>query len=385
VIVRGGYYARYVDSGHIVYLHDGTLFAVPFDPDRLEITGQAVPAVHQVMSVLTSGSAQLAISDTGSLAYVVGMASGQSYPVIWLTQDGKLSPLREAGSLWSNPQFSPDGQKIALDIVSNSGDVWIYDWLRDTPTRLTFANDNRKPVWTPDGRRIVFGSDRDGSVLNLYWQRSDGSGEVQRLTDSPNLQYPASWHPDGKHLAFWEVRQGTRSDLMILPLEGDEKSGWKPGKPEVFLGAPAIEEEPTFSPDGRWIAYQSNESGSVEIYVRPFPGPGGRWQVSTAGGADPTWSRTRNEIFYREPSANHIMVAAYTVGGDSFQADKPRVWTDKPIRIAPKQRAMDLHPDGKRFAVSAVTNPQFLEKHDKVIFILNFFDELRRIAPTAKK
>jgi serine/threonine-protein kinase len=171
---------------------------------------------------------------------------------------------------------------------------------------------------------------------------------------------------------------------MILPIEGDETSGWKPGKPSVFLSTPANEGEPMFSPDGRWIAYTSDESGRNEVFVRPFPGPGGKWQVSTAGGVEAAWSRTRRELLYRGPD-NRIMVASYTVEGDSFKADKPRVWSEQailPPRRAP--RGFDLHPDGERIA-AAVPSGQPEEKLDKVTFIFNFFDELRRIAPPAKK
>lgn len=144
-------------------------------------------------------------------------------------------------------------------------------------------------MWTPDGRRIAFNSDRDNSPLNLYWQRSDGSGEAQRLTRSQHSQWPVSWHPSGKFLAFEEHLVGTSLDknwdLMILPVEGDEASGWKPGTPTAFLDSPSEEMQPNFSPDGRWLAYQSNETGRYEVYVRPFRGRGEGWRISTSGGA----------------------------------------------------------------------------------------------------
>src|SRR5262249_37296610 len=161
------------------------------------------------------------------------------------------------------------------------------------------------------------------------WQRADGTGEVQRLTESSNEQFPASFHPSGKYLAFDETTQNS-DDLMILPIEGDDTSGWKPGKPSVFLNTPAREMEPMFSPDGRWIASMSNESGRFEVFVRPFPGPGGKWQISTAGGTRTAWSRPRRELFYMAPD-NRIMVVSYTVEGDSFKADKPRLWSAQAI------------------------------------------------------
>ena len=153
-----------------------------------------------------------------------------------------------------------------------------------------------------------------------------------------------------------------------------------PGKPTVFLNGPFVEQEPMFSPDGRWLAYQSNESGRNEIYVRPFPGPGGKWQVSTAFGSTATWSRTRRELFYSGPG-NQIMVATYTVDGDAFQAAKPNVWSETKFASRPRQRSLDLHPDGERFALAAAPDAQSAVKQDKVVFIFNFFDELRRLAP----
>src|SRR5262249_19292078 len=167
--------------------------------------------------------------------------------------------------------------------------------------------------------------------------------------------------------------------------EGDEATGWKPGKPTVFLATPFFEQEPMFSPDGLWIAYQSNEAGRTEIYVRPFPGPGPRWQISMDGGFTPTWSPTRHELLYRTQD-NHIMRASYTADGSSFKSDKPRVWANLTIQTQLRQRWFDLHPDGERFAVSMspAKNPTDAAR-DKVIFIFNFFDELRRIAPVAKK
>ena len=249
------------------------------------------------------------MSDTGTLVYLPGQSAGGDAPIDWMDHTGKTTPLRAAAANWSNPRFSPDGRRLALDIGGGTGlDVWVYEWARDTLTRLTFdPGADRNPVWTPDGRRIVFASARgDKSTPNLYWQRADGTGDVQRLTESKNLQYPASWHPSGKFLAFEENVPQTGRDLLMLPMEGDEASGWKPGKPTVFLNSPANEREPMFSPDGRWLAYESNESGRFEVYVRPFPGPGGKWQISTSGGANADLvSRAARTVFRNARPAPH--------------------------------------------------------------------------------
>jgi eukaryotic-like serine/threonine-protein kinase len=221
----------------------------------------------------------------------------------------------------------------------------------------------------------------DKSTPNLYWQRVDGTGEAQRLTESRNLQQAASWHPSGKFLAFEEQNPQTNSDLMILPMEGDEASGWKPGKPTVFLNSSFAEHDPMFSPDGRWLAYSSNESGRNEVYVRPFPGPGGKWQISTGGGLYPTWSRTKRELFF--VNNGQIMVARYAMDGDSLSAEKPRLWSERRFMASAGSRMFDLHPDGERFAIAAQGPGGATQDH--VTFIFNFFDELRRIAPATRK
>ena len=193
-----------------------------------------------------------------------------------------------------------------------------------------------------------------------------------------------SWHPSGKFLAFEETTPETSVDLMILPMEGDDASGWKPGKPTVFLNSPFIEAEPMFSPDGRWLAYASGESGRAEVYVRPFPGPGGKWQISTGGG------NASDLVAHQDASSStalngQIMVAAFAVEGDSFRAEKPRLWSEGRYQTRGPNRMFDLHPDGERFALAPAAQTPAGAKQDKVVFIFNFFDELRRIAPGPKR
>jgi serine/threonine-protein kinase len=219
VVVRGGYDGRYVPSSHLIYLQQGTLFAVRFDLTRLETIGQAVPALEGVAADPGSGAAQLAVSSEGTLVYVPGTATTAGRPIDWLTRDGKTAVLRATNAYWANPSFSPDGQKLAVEISDDTQrDLWVYEWARDTLTQLTFdPGEDRFPVWTPDGRRLVFMSDRAKTgTYNLYWANADGTGEVTRLTDSPESQTPRSWHPSGKFLAFHASGGATRNDLMIL-------------------------------------------------------------------------------------------------------------------------------------------------------------------------
>jgi len=385
-ILHGGFYARYLPTGHLVYVHNGTLFAVPFDSKRLEVTGQPVPVVEGVATNPDTGGAQYSVSDSGTLVYVAGSAVNLDTSIDWMDAAGKFTPLRETPEYYGDLAFSPDGKRLAMDITSESGtNIWVYEWERDTLTRLTFAgNVSRYPVWTPDGQRIVYSSSGKWSVLNLWWIRADGGGDAQRLTESNETQEPRSWSPDGKILAFFQNNPGTSWDIMTLPIEGSEKTGWKPGQPKPFVNTPSTELLPAFSPDGRWIAYTSNESGSREVYVRPFPGPGGKWQISTGGGTLPEWHRNGKELFFHTPDTK-IMVVSYTSSGDSFHADKPRLWSPGQFTDRGGSFSMSLYPDGKRFAVlKAPANEAAPSPINKVNFIFNFFDELRRKVSAGK-
>ena len=380
-VQRGGSYARYLPSGHVVYIHEGALFAVPFDLKRLEVTGQPALILEGVVTAPTNGGAQFSFSETGNLVYVEGRAGGQNVSIYWMDHQGKFMPLRETPGFYYNLAFSPDGKRLALEIFDGKRrDIWVYEWERDGLTRLTFAGElNENPIWTPDGQRIAYSSQEKGGTINLWWIRADGAGDAQRLTESKSLHYAGSWRPDGKVLAFSQQSPGsTAFDILTLPIEGDEKSGWKPGDPKPFVNSAFSEREPAFSPDGRWLAYESNESGSYEVYVRPFPGPGGKWQISTGGGVFPEWFRNGKELFYRTPDSK-IMVVTYTGSGDSFHADKPQLWspgqfTDRGLG----NLNFDLHPDGKRFAVLKAPGTGQTAAVNKLNFIFNFFEELRR-------
>jgi serine/threonine-protein kinase len=399
VIVRGGYFGRYVPApnragatgtGYLLYMQQGTVFGVPFDPARLETTGQAVPVIDGVAASTSNGGVELDVAPDGTLVFVPGTTTTAANPITWVARDGKTSPLREAKADWANVRFSPDGQKVAMDISDGKQrDIWVYEWSRDTLTQLTFdPNEDSSPVWTPDGRRIVFNSDRaKPGIRNMYWVNADGTGDVTRLIDSPNVQLAMSWHPSGKFLSFMQQNSGgtqaTGWDLMILPMDGDAAKGWTPGKPTTILATPASEVFPMFSPDGRWIAYQSNvQSGSFDIYVRPFPGQGGPWRISVGGGAFPRWSKTANELLFIDNG--RIFFSPFTVAGDSFRADKAAVWAPGVVRGLGTQSPFDLHPDGKRLAAIA-TGDQNAATADKVVFVFNFYDYLKSTVPAGKR
>ena len=379
-LVRGGTFARYLPSGHLIYVDRGTLFAVPFDVDRLEVRGIPSPVLDQVGYNAGQGSAQLDFSQNGTLIYRSGgVTGGGLFTIAWLDGSGKVQPLLAKPGDYVNPSLSPDGQRLAVDVEEGSGtNTWVYDWRRDTMTRLTFTG-SILPVWSPDGRYIAF--DAPGEGMSVI--RSDGAGKPQLLTPSKTFQLPWSFAPDGKRLAFFELSSATGYDLWTVPLESDS-AGLRAGKPEVFLQTPATELAPSFSPDGRWIAYYSNESGINQVYVRAFPDKSGKWQISNSGGTLPMWSRTGHELFF-ETLDRHIMVTTYAVKGDSFVADKPRMWSDKQLGNPANRKNFDLAPDGKRIvALMPVETAEAQKPQNHVTFLENFFDEVRRKVPVGK-
>ncbi len=220
----------------------------------------------------------------------------------------------------------------------------------------------------------------------MYWIRSDGSGEAQRLTEGKSQQVPYSFSPDGKRLAFIQTGNGGSLGIVTAPVEDDPArgaGGVRLGKAQPFLAKPFVEVNPAFSPDGRWLAYSSNESGTYEVYVRPFPGPGGVSQISTGGGKFPVWSRDGRELLF-ETSDQHVMAVSYALKDDSFEGGKPRAWTETRLRDLGNLSNYDLAPDGKRLAAILPDNAS--EKGPThLTFLLNFFDELRRRAPVAGK
>jgi Tol biopolymer transport system component len=383
IVVRGGYYGRFLPSGHLIYMQQGALFAIRFDLGRLETVGQPVPALEGVAANVTSGGAQLALSSDGTLVYVSGSAAAATNPIDWMTRDGKTLALRAARADWTTPRFSPDGTKLAFDIADGKQrDIWVYEWAKDSLTQVTFdPGEDRNPVWTPDGRRLAFSSDRaNPDIRNLYWVNADGTGDVTRLTESGENQIAFSWHPSGAFLAFQTLREGTSWDLMVLPIQGNARQGFSPGAPTAFLATPASELWPMFSPDGRWIAYGSTEGGNFDIYVRPFLGPGGKWRVSAEGGSYPRWSAATRELLFLNPAQNKVMFAAYNVSGHSLRADKPQIWS--PTSFVPLGSSpYDLHPDGKRLALASGGSQAPAEPRDKVVFFFNFGDYLNKVAP----
>jgi len=385
VLVQGSTSPRYLDTsngaGYLVYTNKATLFAIPFDVEKLETRGTAVPILDDVAADTAVGVSQMDVSRTGTLIYRRSGEEMGGLTVAWIEGAGKTEPLLAKPGVYSRPSLSPSGERLAVDLTEGSGsDIWVYDWQRDTMTRVTFTGTADGPIWSPDGRYIAFRTLGAGMAVT----RSDGAGKPQPLTQSKNIQFPWSFTPDGKQMAFGDIDSKSLWDLWTVPIESGA-AGLRAGKPEVFLQTPANERSPTFSPDGRWLAYSSDESGTSQIYVRAFPDKGGKWQISNSGGIYPMWPRTGHDLFF-ETLDNQIMAAAYTVKGDSFVADKPRMWSDKKLGGISGNRNVSVAPDGKRIAALVPAAAQEAQQaQNQVVFLLNFFDELRRKAPLGAK
>jgi serine/threonine-protein kinase len=383
-ILRGGFSGRYLavssGAGYLVYMHQDTLFAAPFDLRSLAVTGAPQPVLEDVSVAGYLGSAaNFDCSRTGT--FVCLSRKGQSpLSIFWLNSAGEVQPLHLTPGSYGFPHFSPDGKRLAYQLQTGPlrGDIWVQDLERDTPSRITsLPGENRRPAWTSDGKGIVF-QQLGSAAPGMYWIRADGSGEPVRLTEGKPSQFPNSFSPDGKWLAFEQLTDGRIPEIWTAAVEG-EREHPRLGKAEPFVRMPFFAYEPVFSPDGHWLAYHSNETGTYEVYVRPFPGPGGRQQISTGGGTKPIWSRHGQELFFLNAD-RRIMVVRYVGNGDSFAAGKPQVWSEK--RLLGSVPGYDVAPDGKRAAAILYADGTSEAKpFTHVTVLLNFFDELRRRAP----
>jgi Tol biopolymer transport system component len=377
-VLRGGYFGRYLPGGYLVYMHEGVLFGVGFDLERLQVRGTPVPLLDDVACDPTIASAQFAFSETGAFVYLTGSGALQGRRLAWLDSSGTIQPLALAAGPYLWPRLSPDGSRVAMAGAPAAPlDLWVYDWQGDRMSRVTFStNANRAPVWSPDGKHIAFGSSG-----YIGWVRADGAGGEQRLLETGSPALPSDISRDGRRLAFFQFSGQPNFDIWTAPLDLGDPDHPKAGKPELFLGTPAMERAPAFSPDGRWMAYESTESGNSQIYVRPFPSGSAQWQVSAGGGQFPFWSRDGRQLFY-ETLDNHIMVADCAAKGESFEAGKPRLWSPRRIVATYPYNNLDLHPDGKRFLVFPAADASG-ESASSVhaTFLLNFTDELKRRIP----
>jgi serine/threonine-protein kinase len=336
IVVKGGYYGRYLPSGHLIYLRGTTIFAAQFDPERLEVTGSPVP-IEQGGVLNNTGLSCLGFSNNGTVVFSPSSAFNDvnTNSIGWMDLTGATLPLFDTLRLYNSALLSPDGLKIATGISSANDDIWVYDIPRGLLTRLTFGwGNNNNPLWSPDGRYILYSAEK-GQIANIYRKPWDGSGEEERLTTSTNPQVPVSFTPDGKTLSYNE-----NGDIWMLSLDSSGAGGLAKHYP--FIQSPALEYGGVFSADGKWLTYTSNESGKFEVYVVGFPKRQGKWQISNGGGTGGGFSRDGKELYYENAGAL-MMVDVHA--GTTFDFSVPR----KVCVVPPNVYPYDISLDGTKF------------------------------------
>lgn len=353
-------------SGYLLYLRDSTLMAQPFDPDKLAFTGDAIAIAEKVTNIASTWGAVFSASQNGVLVYQAGEHVVQS-ELRWYDRQGNNLGMLESG-IYYGPRLAPGGTSLAVDFGDPNRHVWIFDLRRGVKTRLTFGETDFAPVWSPDGSRIAFTVLTNGiSAESIFVQRSNGEGRNESVYAASGSVIPTDWSPDGRFILL-DNNLLTHSEIDVLPLAGDRK-------PYPFAKSQFPERSGHFSPDGGWVAYTSRESGREEVYVAPFPGPGGKWQVSTSGGKMPRWRRDGRELYFI--SEDDTLTAAEVEGHeDKFQVAK--VHPLFRVNLAPealeRSGSYDVNADGSRFIVNASSD----EAQAPITLVLNWPEELKK-------
>jgi len=366
-VVERGEYARYAPGGRIVYLQNGVLLAVPFDERKMEVTGAPEPVLEGVQYTPLS-YAQFAIAANGTLAYIPGAAKDLNNTLVTIDRSGREEPLKASPRGFEDMDLSPDGKLLAMTVIGGQQwNVWIYDLQQGSLNRLTFEGDNRDPMWSADGKRVIYGSTRNGR-RGLYWKPVSGTGGEEQLLDSPRQLFPASVTNDGKYLIYdsgaWEGTAG----IYALPLQGERK-------PQVLFKQPSLANGKV-SPSGKWVAYESSETGRTEIYVRRFTAGAEKWQVSTEGGAHALWSRDGGELYFRGSGPKGAMVMSTTIGkGEEFTFSPPRALF--PFGCV-EAGAHDYGVMSNGQKIVCIKEPEAEKRATQVNVVLNWASELKK-------
>jgi len=360
--------AQYIETGHVVYARAGALFAVPFDVARLAVTGAPVKVLDGIAMHPATGGAQFAISRSGTLLYAGGDAHVDEGPLLWIDRDGKAEQVGNRNGRYRWPRISPDGGRIALHVDSAYGKIWVIDLSRATFTRANQrAGDHASAEWMPDSARLVVTADETGTgIYRMFLDRVDTAEPLTASVEGVAAFKIESVSPDGRTVLFWQGAAATRGDVWAFSVRDRRVT--------AFLQTAADERSAAFSPDGRWVAYMSDESGRAEIYVRPFPGPGTRYLISTDGGAAPVWSRDGRELFFAK--GDTLLTVPVTIGA-TFSSGSARRLFSGPYDFGEIARNYDVSPDGRHFVAPGTP----LERAPRRLeLVLNWSEELRRLA-----
>ncbi len=366
-VIEEGKFPRYLSSGHILFLQKGAILAAPFDAEKLTVTGPSFPVLQGAMIDLGTDSAQIAVSRDGSLAYVPGIKTGFQNTLVTVDRSGRETPLSDLQRSYEDLALSPDGRLLALTLIGEQQwNVWIYDLAHKTLNRATFEGDNRDPIWAADSKHVIYVSFRNGRN-GIYWKPVAGPGPEEELVSTESLPFPFSTSPDGHWLSYMLSAPAPGAGVYLLPLEGERK-------PKLI--AFEATNGGAISPDARWIAYESRESGRSEVYVRSLSSGAGKWQISTQGGIRPSWSATGHELFFRSGSitSESILMSVAVAAGPEFTASPP-----KPLfSFAYLQGGHDyaVMPDGQHFICIKESEQDTSARQVNVV--LNWTTELSR-------
>jgi len=360
VLVEGGTDGRYLSNGYLAYSRNGTLFVVGFDPERLEVRGAPVPVLEGVMSGDSNGDADFAVSDNGTLVYWPGTLTSIQRNLVWMDRTGKTTNITAEVKPYTTPAISPDGKRIALTLQGSSFDVWVYDPARDTLTKVSFGGDDYRPHWSPDGKMIAYDSSKSGSQ-QVYVKDGIVQGTETVVTSGPEFKELYGWTADGREVIFARQNKDTGMDLYAAAVAGDHKV-------RALIEAPFNQQNARLSPDGKWLAYVSDESGQPQVFVQAMSDPGTRAQISSEGGIEPRWARTGNELFFL--SKNRLMSVKFAPGGGLNPG--------KPVALFEDKRpwgGYDVAADGR---LVVAREAELNGTGNQINVVLHWFEEMKQ-------